>query len=136
MRLFPALSTHPSYAAYRVGLGRRCVVPHEMLDWLLAGMRMLQKEAEMICEESKPLDADTMFPILIYAMAHSQLPFMHACVFLLRNFGVKDAAGEAGASTYPSAKGKPVLPVSRRPFLTCPCLRLSPAFRSLLPHMR
>ena len=41
-----------------------CVVPWEALHWFMAGMRMLHAEAKLI-PGSKPLNADTMFPILV-----------------------------------------------------------------------
>jgi len=43
------------------------VVPWEALHWFMAGMRMLHAEAKLI-PDSKPLNADTMFPILVCSM--------------------------------------------------------------------
>lgn len=70
------------------------VVPAEMLEWLIVAIKTLHKEAAM-ANDKKPLDADTMFPILVWATVQSELPFMHSCIFFLRHFAVSDCQGEA-----------------------------------------
>jgi hypothetical protein len=74
------------------------VVPHEAMYWFMAAMRMLHKEAQLIAG-NKPLDADTMFPILVYAAVQAGLPWIHQNLFFLRHFGlVAEAASEEGST--------------------------------------
>jgi hypothetical protein len=45
---------------------------------------------------SRALDADTMFPILLHALVQADLPDMYSCLYCLRNFATGDYAGERG----------------------------------------
>jgi len=67
-----------------------------MVDSLMAAMRCLHYEAVVISGNRRPLDADTMFPILLYALVHADLPDMYSCLYFLRNFATGDYAGEKG----------------------------------------
>lgn len=69
-----------------------------MADCLLAAMRCLHYEAVSLSGNVRPLDADTMFPILLYALIHADLPDMYSCLYCLRHFASGDHAGEKGAS--------------------------------------
>jgi len=47
-----------------------------------AGRR--RPEADAAAAKRAPLDADTLFPVLVWAMVHAELPSVHACLSFLR----------------------------------------------------
>ncbi|CAN0200544.1 unnamed protein product [Ectocarpus fasciculatus] len=74
-----------------------CATPAEMLDVVKAGMTLLSEEAARISGSDKPLDADSLLPLLVHSLAHANLPRVHEALNLLRNF---QDAGWGGEQEY------------------------------------
>ncbi|CAN0103426.1 unnamed protein product [Ectocarpus sp. 12 AP-2014] len=49
-----------------------------MLDVIKAGMTLLSEEAARISGSDKPLDADSLLPLLVHSLAHANLPRFEA----------------------------------------------------------
>lgn len=60
----------------------------------MSAMRCLHHEAVVISGDGRPLDADTMFPILLYALVYADLPDLFSIIYILRNFSTGDYEGE------------------------------------------
>jgi hypothetical protein len=67
-----------------------------MSDCLLTAIRVLHVEARLASGAASFVDADTMLPILLYALAQADVPDMHACLYCLKNFAAADYVGEKG----------------------------------------
>ncbi|CBJ30987.1 conserved unknown protein [Ectocarpus siliculosus] len=68
-----------------------------MLDVVKAGMTLLSEEAARISGSDKPLDADSLLPLLVHSLAHANLPRVHEALNFLRNF---QGAGWGGEQEY------------------------------------
>ena len=71
------------------------VVPADMTRNLLRAVRVLHAEAMAISGGAEPLDADTLFPIIMVACADADLPHVHATLQFLRSFAPGGQTGEA-----------------------------------------
>eukprot|EP00752_Nemacystus_decipiens_P016764 g15002.t1 len=71
-----------------------CTTPAEMLGVVKAGMTSLCDAAARISGSDKPLDADTLLPLLVHALAHANLPRVHEALNFLRNFRGPSWGGE------------------------------------------
>jgi len=79
----------------------RCLSPEDMLHTMLIGVKALHVEAGLVLKAKDPeagppaMDADTLFPLLVYAIvgASKMLKDVHVCIYLMRNFS--DGTGEA-----------------------------------------
>ena len=69
-----------------------CLTPLEMCDTLLAAIRCLHHEAGATPE--RPLSADVLFPLLVFALVQADLCDVFNCLFCLRNFAANDYVGE------------------------------------------
>ena len=49
-----------------------CVVPREMARALMRAIRTLHREADASARKRSPLDADSLFPILVWAMVRDR----------------------------------------------------------------
>ncbi|CAM9600626.1 unnamed protein product [Hapterophycus canaliculatus] len=65
-----------------------------MVEIIKNAMTLLSEDAARIAESDKPLDADTLLPLLVHVLAHSQLPRVHEALNFLRNFRGPSWGGE------------------------------------------
>ncbi|CAN0348784.1 unnamed protein product [Laminaria digitata] len=65
-----------------------------MVAVVKAGMASLAEDAARISESDKPLDADTLIPLLVHALVHASLPRVHEALNFLRNFRGASWGGE------------------------------------------
>ncbi|CAM9255159.1 unnamed protein product, partial [Scytosiphon promiscuus] len=71
-----------------------CATPGEMVEFVKSGMTLLSEDAARISGSDKPLDADTLLPLLVHALAHSNLPRVHEALNFIRNFRGPSWRGE------------------------------------------
>lgn len=68
----------------------------EMSDCLLTAVKALHVEARLASGSDSFVDADTLFPILLYALTQADLPDAFACLYCLQAFAAADYVGEKG----------------------------------------
>ena len=69
--------------------------PREIISNLLLGIKWLLRDAVEISGKSEFLGADLMFPILVLALVHANVPTMHLILHFLQSFSAVDNYGEA-----------------------------------------
>lgn len=72
----------------------------EMSDCLITGIKALHVEARLASGSKTFVDADTLFPVLLYALAQADIPDMYACLYCLQGFAAADYVGEKGACVW------------------------------------
>merc|ERR1711871_442504 len=69
--------------------------PREIISNLLLGIKWLLRDAVEISGKNEFLGADLMFPILVLALIHANVPTMHLILHFLQSFSAVDNYGEA-----------------------------------------
>eukprot|EP00904_Undaria_pinnatifida_P014001 jgi/Undpi1/9731/HiC_scaffold_27.g12187.m1 len=84
----------PVESGGRFGRLGDCLTPSEMVAVVKAGMASLAEDAARISGSDKPLDADTLIPLLVHVLVHATLPRVHEALNFLRNFRGASWGGE------------------------------------------
>jgi hypothetical protein len=80
-----------------------CSSPREMLDVILKSIKVMVFEANYCGKSVKKtdsFDAEAFFPILVYALLHSDIKNIHYCLGFLYNFGNPETTMKGEAAYY------------------------------------